>query len=74
MHTREWYVDQFTARGLVYLPGITKGLRAAVRPERVYFRRVDIPQTGRGDVAAATWIFRGDTSWRRRGCDVDIPR
>ena len=34
-----------------------------------YFRRVDIPQTGRGDAAAATWMFRGGESWRRRGCD-----
>ena len=25
-----------------------------------YFRRADITRTGRGDAAAATWIFRGD--------------
>ena len=37
------------------------------------FRRVDSPQTGRGDAAAATWIFRRDGSRRRRGRDVDIP-
>ena len=30
-----------------------------------YVRRADIPQTGRGDAAAATWIFRGD------GCGRD---
>ena len=29
--------------------------------------------TNRGDAAAATWIFRGDESRRRRGRDVDIP-
>ena len=37
------------------------------------FRRADIPRTGRGGAAAARWIFRGDKSRRRRGCDVDIP-
>ena len=26
---------------------------------KTYFRRADIPQTGRGDAAATTWIFRG---------------
>ena len=35
-----------------------------------YVRRADLPKTGRGD-AVATWIFRGDESRRRRGCDVD---
>ena len=34
------------------------------------FRRADIPQTGRGDAAAATWTFGGNES--RRRCDVDI--
>ena len=29
-----------------------------------------IPRTSRGDAAAATWIFRGDESRRRRGRDV----
>ena len=39
-----------------------------------HFRRADLPQTSRGDAAAAgTWIFRGDESRRRRGWDVDIP-
>ena len=38
-----------------------------------YVRRADTPQTGRGDAAATTWIFRGDGSRRRRGYDVDIP-
>ena len=53
-------------------------------------RRGYIPQTNRGDAAAATWIFRGrrvaatprlrrgysvgDELRRRRGCDVDILR
>ena len=27
-------------------------------------------ETSRGDAAAATWIFRGDESRRRRGCDA----
>ena len=30
-------------------------------------------ETGRGDAAVVTWIFRGDGSRRRRGYDVDIP-
>ena len=38
------------------------------------FRRADIPQTGRGDAAAAAWRIRGEGSRRRRGCHVDIPR
>ena len=40
--------------------------------ETAYFRRADIAKTGRGDAVAATWIFRGDKSRRRRGCDVDM--
>ena len=40
----------------------------------MYFRRADTPQTSRGDAVAATWIFRGDESQRRRGRDVDLPR
>ena len=52
--------------------------RAAVR-----FRRGDVdrpgcdgdrPRTRRDDAAAATWLFRGDGSRRRRGRDVDRPR
>ena len=37
-----------------------------------YFRRADISLMNRGDAAAATWIVRGDESWRRRLCDADI--
>ena len=40
---------------------------------RQHVRRADLPRTGRGDAAAATWIFRGDESRRGRGRDVDIP-
>ena len=29
-----------------------------------YFRRADMSHTGRGDAAAATWIFRGDRRLR----------
>ena len=36
-------------------------------------RRADSSLTRRGPAAAATWIFRGDESRRRRGRDVDIP-
>ena len=47
------------------------------KPGRVvqhwYVRRAGIPQTGYGDPAAATRIFRGDASRRRRGRDADIP-
>ena len=39
-----------------------------------YFRRADLPKTSRDDAAAATWIFGGDESRRRRGCDADIQR
>ena len=42
-------------------------------PYALYFRRADLPKTGRGDAAAATWIFRGDESRRCRGRDADIP-
>ena len=35
------------------------------------FRRADLPKTSRGDAAAATWMFGGDESRRRRGHDVD---
>ena len=45
---------------------------ASVNGERV--RRVDGAPMNRGDAAAATWIFCGDESWRRRGRDVDHPR
>ena len=38
-----------------------------------YFRGAELRKTDRGDAAAATWIFRGDESRRRRGWDVDIP-
>ena len=47
-------------------------LVALLRPRPPYFRRVDLPWTGRGDAAAATWMFRGETSRRRRGCDLEI--
>ena len=39
-----------------------------------YSCRADMPQMGRGGAAAATWIFRGDESRRRRGCHVNILR
>ena len=39
----------------------------------LYVRRADIPLTNRGGAAAATGIFHGDETWRRRGRDVDIP-
>ena len=39
-----------------------------------YFGRADISPMTRGDAVAATWIFRGDESPRRRGwCRVDSP-
>ena len=38
----------------------------------VYVRRADTSPMNRGDAAAATWIFRGNKSRRRRGRDVDI--
>ena len=54
--------------------------RRRTRPERGAPRRVaralrsvDTPQTGRGDAAAAAWIFHGDESRRRRGSEPDRP-
>ena len=40
---------------------------------RKYVRRADVSPTNRGAAAAATRIFRGKKSRRRRGRDVDIP-
>ena len=39
-----------------------------VERDAAYFRRAEFSgETSRGDTAAATWIFRGDGSRRRRG-------
>ena len=52
--------------------------------QTAYFRRADLPKTGRGDdadipwetrrgdAAAPTWMFRGDKLRRRRGCDMAL--
>ena len=48
--------------------------RRATTTQQLYFRRVDIPRTSRGDAAAATWIFRGRvaaTLRLRRGYSVE---
>ena len=37
-----------------------------------YAHRADVPQTIRGDAAAATWIFRGEQRRSCRGREVDI--
>jgi len=68
MHTREWYVDQFTARGLVYLPGITKGLRAAVRPEREYDLYTNTIVMGRAPLG----VDRTDVGGAIAGTDCDL--
>ena len=39
---------------------------------QMYFGRAELPNTSRGDAAAATWLFRRDASRRRCGRDVDI--
>ena len=44
--------------------------RRVAAPPRL--RRGYSVETSRGDAAAATWIFSGDESRRRRGYDVDI--
>ena len=47
---------------------------ADVAVDGTCFFRVDIAQTGRGDAAAATWIFRGDvgaTPRLRRECSIE---
>ena len=41
-------------------------LKTALALNDKYFRRADV--LCRGGAAAATWIFRGDESRRRRGC------
>ena len=35
-----------------------EALRGVVPIQVTYFRRADIPRTGRGDAAATTWIVR----------------
>ena len=53
-----WYSAAQICRGRV---------AATPRPRRRY-----PVETSRGD-GRGTWIFRGDETRRRRGCDVDIP-
>ena len=53
--------------------GLQRARAAAGLAELWFFRRADISLMNRGDAAATTWIFRGDESPRRRGCDADIP-
>ena len=48
------------------------GFDAATGKLSSYVRRADLPLINRGDAAATTWIFRGDESRRRRGCDADV--
>ena len=69
-HTAGHAVDSAMARCGYLLPPV-KGYHFLDAP---YFCRVNIPLMNRGDAAAATWIFPGDESRRRRGRDVDIPR
>ena len=63
--------------GFFVAAGAAVAMRAAyqaihIRPEFVYFRGADIPQTSRRDAAAATWIFAGDESRRRRGRAMEL--
>ena len=51
---------------------IWNGLDASTGATMAFFRRADVPRTGRGDAVAATRLFRGRV--RRRGCHVAIPR
>ena len=57
-----------TAPTVEYLAAWIFRRRAAARPRPGYSA-----ETSPGNAAAATWIFRGDGSRCRRGCDVDIP-
>ena len=44
------------------LEAVSDGLRAKIvdaMGRDAHFRRADMPRTGRGAAAAATWIFRG---------------
>ena len=58
----------FWALGLVILVFILSILSLL---RESHFRRAELPKTRRGDAAAATWIFRGGESRRRRGYDTD---
>ena len=53
---------------LKYFRRVRGRVAATPRPRRGYF-----VETRRGGAAAATWLFRGDNSRRRRGRDVDVP-
>ena len=61
---------------LVILTAALATHAARIFPRRVaatpWLRRGYSVETGRGDAVAATWIFRGYGSRRRRGCVVDI--
>jgi len=46
---------------------------SGVATRKVRGRVAAPPRTSRGDAAAATWIFRGDESQRRRRSDVNSP-
>jgi len=72
-------ISSFASVPLVWLPSdeLGAGVAATVQSNFFgwflgavvvpYFRRADISPMNRGDAAAATWIFRGDESRRRRG-------
>ena len=70
------YFDQKggKALGAVRVAAETTCAPSGHRPHGLCFRRAEIPPTGRGDAAAATWTFRGDGSRRRCGCRADSPR
>ena len=57
--------------------GVTYFCRADTPPmnrgDAAAATRIFRVETSRGDAVAATWIVRGDESRRRRGCHVDIP-
>ena len=54
------------------IPSEDEELEMGLHRVATSFRCVDIPKRSRGGAAAATWVFRGGESRRRRGCDVDI--
>ena len=59
---------------LTLAAGATQAVRANVYTLTTCFRRVDPPQTGRGDAAASTRMCRSEDARRRRGCDADMPQ
>ena len=78
--SRAWAAERAARHGCVVVVGAPRetprgwtNAQLVVRPDGAFAARI-FRKTGRGDAAAATWIFGGHESRRRRGYDVDIRR